>query len=327
MTANPHLPLGGMCRLAFRNWDEFRLRIMVDAFDVNGKRLEKPMCNALAATVGELAAEDGASVRLCTADEGVDWIVRADGEEVHLVPAAGWGCKDGKVPRELASGAFGPVPVDESLADWLRARFARIARVHNLLELTDPGRNTVDGTESTLDLELHLVRYTGDSTSDFELVEWENGYTVHSGDSVGFQITNNGSRAVDVTLLYIDSAYGIEAHIPHTRYQTKARVYPGESVPSPRGDVEASDLPEHAVLIGVPALLQLVQADFSFLEQERIAPGLVRNTRHSDLERLLESKVFGVGTTRGLPVGSGAGFALRRITWKTIGPDGAGREK
>jgi hypothetical protein len=89
---------------------------------------------------------------------------------------------------------------------------------------------------------------------------------LHDGDTVTFRVTNWGRRPVDLTVLYIDSRFGIEAWFP----------YAGESNRLRRGDTASGELVVNLETVGLESLLfiaaavepQAPRTDLSFLVQE-----------------------------------------------------------
>jgi hypothetical protein len=318
---NETLPDGGDCRLVYQDYGEIRLRMAVDPSDIDGRPSPASSVARLTAVLKQLASQKGSFVELVDPDAEVDWLARIGGGRVYLVPAGGWAVPRGADAADAAPPMFGPAPLGD-LADWLDARLRRIARVHNLLKLDAGESGVVMRPRGSVDVDVDLLRYASEDATEFEVVPWDNGRTLRAGDIVQFRVTNKGLEPVDVTLLFVDSEYGITAYFPQIGFVENNRVDPTKQFLSPRAEVTPTDGPEHMVVIAVRAELQREPMNFSFLEQPSIerARGTPRTTPSLDspLGKLLQSAMFAEGATRGLSRASIDKHAVRRLTWSVV---------
>jgi hypothetical protein len=224
-----------------------------------------------------------------------------------------------------AASWFGPAPVDENLIGWLDERLRRIARAQNLLKMASTGSAAVLGAGDGANVELELVRWAvpkDGSGAQREVVPWQNGCRLREGELVGFCVTNRGLTAVDVTLLFVDSAYGITAMFPKAGDRGGNRLGPNQQVVPVRARVTKAAGKEHMVLIAVRAEPDRDAADFTCLAQSSLerargsagpTPGL-----DSPLGKLLQNALFAAGETRGLDTSALESYVVRRVTWEVI---------
>ena len=122
---------------------------------------------------------------------------------------------------------------------------------------------------------------------------------------------------VDVTLLTIDTAYGIQALFPEQGEIN--RLQPGDSVPFTAEVVAESRGLEHVVAIAVKADGEVV--DFTSLtqpslEKVRTRGGAGNRSLESPLGELLKHAVFAEGKTRGVKRTAVKAHRLQLLTWE-----------
>ena len=156
-------------------------------------------------------------------------------------------------------------------------------------------------------------------------VDDANGAILHDGDLISFRMTNNSEEALDLTLLFVDSGYGITPIFPRPGTAGDNRVL-GKSTGRA---VRQSDIlrvtsrttagPEQVVLIAVRA--HGPPADFSFLAQttiERVRDAIAKDpVLQAPLARLLLSAEFDAGATRGLGLANIASYNICSLKWET----------
>ena len=194
-----------------------------------------------------------------------------------------------------------------SLGDALR----RIGRARNLMRLASaagPGPR----------VDLRVVRYASASdTAGRPLLSKSGDMTIRAGEFAEFRVSNTGQRQVDVTVLYIDAAFGIQAIYPQRDREVDNQLKPGETRVIGRFRVTDDPLGwESAVAIAVES--SLTRQNFSMLAQDSLE--MRRGdpaTAGSPLQQLLESAMFGSeARTRGQNVNPEA-FAVTLVTWRT----------
>src|SRR5262249_2569269 len=129
---------------------------------------------------------------------------------LYLTPSQGLAVKADKVelPR------YGPYPADK-LPEELPKSLGRIARAQNLLTLAAATEQDPTRTRNALDIEVTLHRYRDAKDEDGEEIKAAGrSRQVRAGDQIAVEVSNPGMDSVDVTILRIDSNYGIEDIYP-----------------------------------------------------------------------------------------------------------------
>jgi len=324
------LPNGGRCRLAYRDYGDYRLRIAIDKLDINDRDVPIDQLKHLKGILEGLAEQERSFVTVVAELGNVEWLVRPGGDRVYLIPASGLlkRVEKASAPGQSSGSQplYGPAPIDKHLATWLSKRFARIARANYLHRLVAPADGSLMTVGSGVNARVEMVRYPSEASSAFKVVTPGGGDVIREGDIVQFRVHNRGPEAVDVTLLFIDSAYGIDAYLPRPGFRGDNRIPPGKMLPSPRARVTKTEGTEHMIVIAVRAVAQQQPVDFSCLAQPSLE--LARGTRganrslESPLGKLLQSSLFAQGRTRGLDTRVIDNHVVRRISWRVFARDG-----
>ncbi|MDX1946407.1 MAG: caspase family protein [Pirellulaceae bacterium] len=251
-----------------------------------------------------------------------DWLVRVDGDKGYLIPASGWTGTASERGVGVPDKQFGPIPTGEQLGPRLSQVFAAIARAQNLLALSEP----VDGERlsGSLRVELQLSKHRDEDDEKGERVDLSRGkLALQPGELLGYHIINQGRKAVDVTLLFVDGGFGIKAWYP--RDGELNRLAPGESLGPPdinfaQVNIKTTGL-EHMVLIAAAA--SDAPLDFSWLAQPTLAaaravPGVERSGT-SPLGQLLQSAAY-APTTRDVEPVQVRQSCIRTVSWKVEPP-------
>jgi hypothetical protein len=223
-------------------------------------------------------------------------------------------------PVTLTDPTSGQAFVAGTGAGWdqtLLETIQRIARARNLLHLAglnglahDDGHNP-----PIVSVELQVQHGSG-----YRAADSTNGITLRDGQRVKFRLVNSGKQPVDMTLLFIDSGYGIHPLFPHASTSDENRVEPGgarEIVVKVNADTQGA---ERVVLIATSA--RGASMDFSFLAQSTLeqARGTARggDALSSPLGQLLRSMQDHEGNTRGLDVPQVNDYTVRSLGWQTV---------
>ena len=258
-----------------------------------------------------MTSTNGLAERVST--PAADWYVRLTDGRVVLTPSEGWQAATASSggtsapPPQFVIGAANDPKTAASLSDALR----RIGRARNLMRLAN-----VAGQGPRVDL--RLVRYANASdTAGRPLLARPGDVTVRAGEFAEFRISNTGQRPVDVTVLYIDAAFGIQPIYPQRDREVDNQLKPGETRAIGRFRVTDDPLGwESAVAIAVESTA--ARQNFSMLAQDSVEtrrgdPA----TSRSPLLQLLESALFGSEVqTRGQNVNPET-FAVKLLTWRT----------
>lgn len=291
------LPEGGRLELVYTDFGSLRLRVGVDPAGMHSPQVH--------AELEHLDRAKNSLVRFVPRPAEADWLVQVQADGVHLLPAAGW------VQSSPASAAvrFGPVPVDGQLGRWLSDHLGRIARARNLLALAAAGSGGQAGPlAQEVDVTLH--RFADEvPTTVGQPLRWDRqGIRLRDGDVIGFHIKNRSMATVDVTLLFVDSQYGIHVFFPEPGLAgDENRLLPGKDAWTPRGRINSQTVgPEHMVAIVVRARGNEMPISFACLAQPTLdqvraqVRGNPDRSLDSPLGQLLQNALFAEGTTRAL---------------------------
>jgi hypothetical protein len=343
-TVSDHLPASGLCRPVAINFRLLRQKLAADPADDQGRALPEvdrrrvvEARDALAAAIAtetkrrEAEARPGpgkaALVEVVSDRAQADWLLRintAGGHDMYLVPAAG-------IDRSVNPGdlppLFGPVPPGAPAGSWLLDRVSRIAGARNLLKIAGNPPASVLANNSGLKLEVQLVPLKDCNDTRGQPLTAPNGVLeLRDGDHIGVSLRNRGADPLDVTLLFIDSGFGVEPLFPREPGFSN-RLAPGDSVL--RRFLVSSEKTtgwEHLLAIAVKSANLELGADFSFLKQDTIekARGMVQS-RGGAASRELDSpfgqllRMARYEPTRGKLVGASIGdHRLQLITWRTL---------
>jgi hypothetical protein len=315
------LPANGKCDLVFRDFGDLQLRVAVTGDDPD----------RVMPAVRNLASEPGSLVRVVEDRKQADWLIHVEGPDTYLAPASGWLIReaDHGGERIVPRSRLGPAPKDASLRGWLGQSLEKIARARNLLSLAASETGSALFGLDGIDIHLEMLRSTGNPNTPWQIVDWDNGRQVRPDDRVVFRVHNRGRESVDVSFLFIDANYGIEAVFPKPGFPADNRIEPGKSISTRPARVTPAAAPEHMIVIAIRSDVSAGERiDFSCLaqpsitqarasvERERGASGAAR-TLDSPLGQLLQNALFGEGTTRGLDTTSLSEHALRVLSWRT----------
>ena len=265
VAVNRQLPIDGRCEPARIEFSNSRMRVAVDP----------KFANAAGDVVAEarllerlrlLTGKPRSLVELTDDAQGADWLLRVDGDDVQIVAA----------DRLLTDRLLSRRPLPQRIAEE-PARFVRlggsgpetrvhdklngIARVQHLFEVA-----VAPSQYTKVSVEAMMLRYespadlTGRVTTDFRFEE---------GDIIGFEIANRSRVDAYITVLFVDSGYGVSCLFPEGPWMDNL-VGHGKTVRTKRSlvNTETTGL-EHIVVIGVEARGEPI--DFSYLEQATIA--------------------------------------------------------
>lgn len=275
--------IGGRCEIAAIDYGDAKLRVAVEAAD---PAAAKTLQEALAKIAGERSS---LVVAVKTATEA-DWVIRGVKEDVHLIRAS-----------EAAgeSTPFNRAPRDARLQEWLKVQLHTIARAENLLRTaSNPGDLAMRGSVPS-QVELSLVRLKDETDAKGTPAPFPNP-RFQPGDIVRYQLHNPSRTPMDVTVLYIDSRYGVTPIFPLDGENN--RLQPGDRLqipPSVVGDETTGR--ENVVVLAVKGTGDR-PSDFTLLAQPSLeqARATAKGLKHPLLD-LCEGSVYGVEGKRGAP--------------------------
>ena len=315
---------GSRCAITFIDFGDQQLRVALQTGNSDGQNVathppgEGP--GPLEAAFASLERQTAAMVERTGSAVNADWFIRVVNDRALLVPAAGWASTPqadtvpDEPPAEFTLGDLSGEDLNENLNSSLQ----RIARARQLLKLTKQAGTGRRGKRAVA-IEVQLVRYAGGSDPTGEVVAHGNrGRILHPGDKIGFRITNPSQQIVDVTLLFVDSGYGITAVFPDPGTLDDNRIKPGESVDSARFEVDGETW-GHEQIVTIATKATRRRVDFTALEQPTLerAAGFRGEGSDSPLAQLLDSAMYGKGATRGIGHWALNNHAVKLLCWYT----------
>jgi hypothetical protein len=233
--------VGGVAEVVKVDFGDLRLKAAVDTVDSHGKPVPPKVRDRLRAAL-DRASRAGDSPVVVTDSVGqADWLLRADSGNVHLLRRSEWVAAK---PNPLV---LGPVGGDD-LLDRLREGLGRVVRAAQLLKLAAD----LGGADDESDFGPHIkvtLRHRAPGGG------WQQAEgpvaTVTGGETVQLELSNPGRVSVDVTVLYVNSDFGIDVFFPGTEEinRLSPRAAP---VKMPPFDVNTTSTGrEHFVVIAV----------------------------------------------------------------------------
>ncbi|MEX1223788.1 MAG: hypothetical protein WEA31_04490, partial [Pirellulales bacterium] len=308
--------LGGRLEIVHYDYGDMRLAVAVDAeTEIDGFDTE-----AWQQKLATIAGREGSVIRAADSVEAADWLIRPlEGGTLVLVPSHGW-----PQSPEQTQG-FGPVPADEQAGEWLADRLTRIARAQNLLKVSGLTQSQKEkGLFSFLTgnrdkgLSVEFIRLADEGDAEGEpLTADKSGLELKVHDLVAVKLHNEGREAVDVSLLFVDSSYGITPLFPAIETVVDNRLLPGKSLVVGPMQVEGNSLGlEHLVVIAVKA--EATPIDFGWLAQDAVETTRSTTAASGPLDALLKTALFAQGATRGMKMKSSSDATLKVISWRTV---------
>jgi Caspase domain len=323
MAATKELAEGGRCDFVYVDYGSMRLRVGAETAGNDETETHRRVRKMLAA-IGK-ASES--LIEPAAGGQKADVLVRIKGDKLFLV-AADVAQLVGTPPPGAAY--FGPYSANQP--QKVQDDLTKIARARNLLKLVSVPSATA---EDQADLEIEMVKLKDKTDKKGEKLQWEKkGLALKPGDLVGWRVTNRGKTILDVTLLFIDSSYGIDSVFPRRSQAGSGenRFVPGQSflVGPARVDPKTVGL-EHMLMIAVKGEGQPV--DFTCLAQPSLEKAEYAATRGggkpalaTPLGRLLKNAVYAQGASRGINMVEADTQVLRLLSW-TVAPMAAAKKK
>lgn len=301
------LPDRSPCEVVYADAGLRKLQVYVDARPAQlAERLKKELI---------AVAQRSPLVAQVVNRRGADWVLHAEDGQVYLEPGSGFD------PHDPSSAIrFGPAPLDAELGGWLGEHLRRIARAQNLLRLVQTG-DVRPGEKKLVDVEVQIVR-TPAGGSAAPLDPRAPAATLHAGDQLEVKVNNRGADPADVTLLFIDSGFGIQCVFPVAGTATDNRVYAGETPLAFTAAINDKTVGmEHLVMIAVPVTEGRSQpVDFGVLEQPTLAATRSGDSAAPSLAspfgQLLETAMYGQGTTRGRETSQIDKQQISLVSWR-----------
>jgi hypothetical protein len=306
---------GGVCEPTVVDYGDLRLRVTVDRLDNRNHGIPADQYQSLTGIVRDLSRAKGSLVRLVNDPHQADWLVRWDQGKIFLIPGAGVSAS----PLGGLPPLYGPVPEGESPGPWVGRRLTQIARVQNLKQLASSADETVRG-DAGVKIGLEVRKLSSKADRQGQPVQ-ANGQTFHDGDRLLLRLTNPNRVPVDVTLLYVNGGFGIDALYPG-RGEIN-RLIPGETV-SIRFHIDGKTAgQENLVAIAVRGTEGRLPVDFTALVQPTLEAAHDADRAFSNpLGRLLKNAMFASGDARSADRDTLDEYRLEMFSWKVAAGTG-----
>lgn len=321
--ANPALPEEGRCEVVHLDVGS---RAITFALEPNAAQAERLKELRAALDMELRRRKSSAAVRLVDDVAAADWIIRSDAFAVRLIPSIEF-VKD----KEVAGSAFGPFGWNQGLMNILLERFDRIARTENLRRLAGnlASESTRSKSDESVKLDINIRKMASEEDrKGTPLPLDESRLKLQHDDIISLSLSNPNRFSMDVTVLYVDSAFGIEAIFPDRERGESNRLAAGETIPVQMFRLDSSKTfgPENLLVIAVKSTAgRRDEIDFSFLAQKSIET-VKRSGPSTPLDELFAAQVFGIGTSRGISRRAVDDFAFRMIPWH-LSPEVQKRKK
>lgn len=237
----------------------------------------------------------------------VDWVKAGEPADIRLsfTPKGILECKKGRLwvlPANAEIQCSGPsqsISIDmrldaKKLQQEISSTLSRIAKAINLQKVAAQ----LSDAESVTGLSVRIEVESGFEGKKYTLNQHTVQQVAH-GDKVTAYASNDGMKAVDLSVLFIDGHYGIQSVFPHMG--KSARVDPGsKDFKLFSGKVDASSLGiERMMVIAVQAKPKTPETSFSYLQQPSHIRTIKRGSTESNWHQLFNAAGFGSGSHRG----------------------------
>ncbi|WP_182866716.1 caspase family protein [Rhodopirellula sp. JC639] len=303
---------GCPCKPVYIDYGDQKLKVAIAPPVVESSALttsqqtDDALRKRVAETITALAEQSDAMVEI-TSSAAAQWVLQVEAGRIEITNARGW-VKE--FERQAEPPRFGPVPTDDQMQPWLAERFRRLCQASNLIQLA--GLTVA----SDVRVKLSLLKFNDSNDDRGEAVQEHAPIVLREDELVAFEISNLGATPADVTLLFVDSGYGITNLFPRGSVLDN-RLSPGKSRRTQRFPVDTTTTGiEYVVAIAVQAGGEPVA--FSFLEQstiEQVGNHQTRRGGESPLGLLLRRAQFRQGETRGLVMDEFEKHQFTSISW------------
>ncbi len=313
---------GLRCRVASEGFGLDPMRIVVQKADPKAEGVFLPVNPGdgpvvIEKALDELVSENAGLLTRRTNAGDADWFLRVRRMTAYLVPKTGWSAEigdsgTGEPPKFIIGNIFKP----REFSAKLRSVLTRIARARRLMQIA-----TSDGAarrDSVVNVTVEVVRYPHGDEEDGQVVPVAGaGRILRDGDTVAFRVTNFSRYPVDVTLLFIDSAFGITALFPEPGTIDDNRILPNKTLETPKLEVTTDTIgPEQLVTLATRAYVD--RQDFTVLAQESLGTMRATQSLSSPLGQLLQTAMFGQGQTRALKRKTAQEYRAVLTPWHTV---------
>ncbi len=319
------LPAPGRCELAYAACSSISMTVAVAPWDPADRQTD---CEAVKAIIRRLAEEPDSLIRPADADDLPDAVVVVDGDDLFLrraFEASEFLNAEVDEAAQFPGDAFGPFPLEQRSDSQLARALHAMAKAMNIRRVaTSEGEMVIgDPYDPAVMLEALVERWNPQRKA-FEPVDAMKPLEAYDDDRIRVSVFNRGGAPVDVTILYVESAFRIRSYFP-TAAQELAGGFDNRVVPG--GEPAVAEFPindsttglEDVIVVATLSEAGAPPKSFVFLEQ----PGLSANRGGDDdptglatpAGQLLARLAFGRGERGGNAAADIATYAVHRRSW------------
>jgi hypothetical protein len=237
------LPDDGECKIVVHSIPAFRTLVGVEAEPSQGG--SPPVVASELQRIKDVLlqlmhGDQGLPIKVSDDPKNAEWTVRIGPTASFLVPSSSIGT-DGRLIKDPVR--YGPIPRGDRSSRWLADWFARFGRAQSLVRVVEGLTDSSAGK----DLEVEIRRYLKkpDGVTDLtdaqgkprtEVLDSNRTIEVYDGDDLAFVVSNNGSVALDFSILMLDGDSGIQAFFPSRDRVENNTLEPGKRVSIPVSD-------------------------------------------------------------------------------------------
>jgi hypothetical protein len=318
------LPAPGRCELAYAAYGELRLLVGVSPMYPNESL--NAGCATAEGIVRGLADRPGSLLRLVNEGEIPDAFILVDDDGLYLRRRfeAAYGIDGGAEDPEsqFPRDAFGPFAAEEGPDTKLARALGAMAKAVNVRRLAASGAEMTVGDPDAATVVLEVVAEKWNpATHRYEPIDPLESLDVTDGDKVRVRVFNRSGSPVDVTILYVESAFRIRSYFPTAMQDMVGfnnRIVPDGKPAEVEFSINDSTTGlEDVIIIATLPEPGAPPQNFVFLEQIGIERG--DGDRDSGLQtplgQLLASAAYGVGERGGNAAPDIAKYAVNRLSW------------
>jgi len=216
-----------------------------------------------------------------------------------------------------AEFSFTEGPHDPQLESWLSSSIASIAKVKNLMTLSMGVGTSFPDVKMKVTVKRKVMVKQKPEFKEINI----DGATIpdlKNKDVVRFEVENNASQAMDITILFKDSNYGLTLIFPQSGHSNRIESLGKKTVKLGTIQSKTSLGREGLIVIAVPAKKDSPRSDFAFLAQKSISTVKQKGIGHALIQRsLFETAGFDMPRKRGLD-SKEYEFQMRFFQWNTV---------
>ena len=311
-------PVDAICRPVYIDHGPERLRVALDGRNDAEGPAAIDARKQVAAALSALGAGDHPIVQNVADQSSADWFIRHQKGNVVLIPAQR--SEGAQPPAENA--AFGPFAMNDRLESTLRDRFSRITQATNLVRLSLASASSPLRTNAALHVATDLKLKPETAGADAQALPLTEGVLrVFDRDQLSLQLRNPNDVAIDVSVLFVDSQYGINSLFPADNEDN--RIPPGQAklIDDLTINVDTAGR-EYVVIVAVKAesservdLSVLAQPSLELAEKNSATRS---GSLRSPLGKLLANRLYGSGQTRGESQSTLGSYSIDAIPWEAV---------